>query len=292
MNTYTTPKILGIALTLGILGVLALAPTGTVSAQTYYHTQSATPAQLQAQIQLLMQQVALLQQLLDAQRGYAGSGSYCDPYRYDTYCDYYRSSDIRSIDVSFSGRMAQVRVEFYRGSTRNYALEARTEREVAQILSRELGLSAYEIERLIDRRYDDHYDDRYDVRSIDVTFNRNDADVVVRFRTSGTERFTIRNVYRDEDDVIRHIADRYRMRERDVERIIDFSRGDSYRDVRSIDVRFTRYDAEVTVRFYSGSTERFTIRDESSTRRVIEHIADRYDMRERDVEDLIRFDYD
>lgn len=277
-----------------IAGILTYAPAQTASAQTYY-TQTPTIAQLQAQIQMLIQQVALLQQLVDAQRGHGSYyDPYCDPYRYDRYCDpYTHRDDIRSIEVSFSGRMAHVRVEFYRGSTRNYALEARTEREVASQLSRELGISAYELERLIDRRYDDRYDDRDDIRSIDVVFSRDDAEVTVRFRNSSTSRFTIRNVYRSEREVVRELADRYNMRERDIERIIDFSGSDAHRDIRSIDVLFTRHDAEVTVRFRSGSTERFTIRNVSeSTRRVIEHIADRYNMRERDVEDLIRFDYD
>jgi len=275
---YASTALLSLAVALFVL-----VPTGQANAQTTYYTN----AQLQAQIQLLMQQVSLLQQQLPL-----ASNSY----HYDTcatsrYCDDHR---IDEIEVDFVGRVAQVRVVYDRGSDDRFALYANTTYEVAVALSRELNLPVVTIERLIDvvNGFDDDRGYDEDIRSIDVTFKNDDADVLVRFRDGDTDRFTIRNVDEDEDEVIEEIADRYDMRERDIEDLTDFEyeHGFDEDNLRYIDVDFYRNDAHIEVGFWNGKVDRLTLRNiHDDEDEVIEYLARRYDMDEDEVEDFIHF---
>lgn len=271
------------------VALFVLVPAGQANAQTTYYTN----AQLQAQIQLLMQQVSLLQQELPLTS---------NSYHYDTcttsrYCD---SNHIDEIEVDFVGHVAQVRVVYDRGSDDRYALYADTTYQVATALSRELNLPVVTIERLIDvvngfdddDRHHSDYDD--DIRSIDVTFEGDDADVLVRFDDGDTDRFTIHNVDEDEDEVIEEIADRYNEDEDDIEDLTDFEYEDGFDEdnIRYIDVEFYRDDADIEVGFWNGDTDRLTLRNvDEDEDEVIEYLANRYDMDEDDIEDLTNFDY-
>lgn len=269
-----------------MLAVFAVPMSSATAATTYYPY---TNASLQAQINALMLQVQLLQQQL-ALRGVSVPipSSSC----YDAYYCSGSTHDIDAIEVRFSGSMAQVRVEYDDNDVVHYAMRANTEYEVATILSRELRVSINDILRLIEE-----VDDRRsssDIRSIDVVFDRNDAEVTVRFRDGDRDRFTLRNVREDEDDVIEEIADRYNERERDIEDLIDFEYEDrrNQSDIRSIEVRFFSDDADIVVRFRNNNTDRFTLRNvDEDEDEVIEYLADRYNERERDIEDVIDFRY-
>ena len=86
------------------------------------HAQTYTTAQLQAQVALLMQQVALMQAQLPASAGsYSSTYHYADDcyddYYSARYCDDYRSTNhrtgtVKEIEVDFVGRVAQVRVHY------------------------------------------------------------------------------------------------------------------------------------------------------------------------------------
>lgn len=260
------------------LVALVLVPATPAHAQTYSN------AQLQAQVQLLLQQVALLQALLAQRGGYSYDVDY--DYGCRSSCDH----DIDRIEVDFVGRIAQIRVVYDSNrDDRRYALYADTVREVATALARELNLSVATIERLIDEDFD--YDERSDFRSIDVSFDDDDAHVVVRFRDGDTDRFTLRNVDDDEDEVIEELADRYNVREREIEDVIDFRFGSRNDDIDEIDVEFDRDDAHIVVRFDNGTVHRFTLRNvDEDEDDVIEYLADRYDVDEDDIEDVIDFE--
>lgn len=198
---------------------------------------SYTNAALLAQIQLLKAQLAALEQQLALQSAalpytptytstYTPSSCYTDIYG-SRYCvtdtQYYGDvDDIDSIEVDFVGDIAQVRVEFDDGDTEFYAFEADTITEMAQRLSLELHASVASIIRLTDEIDGDDRHDDDDIRSIDVTFDGDDADVVVRFRDGDTDRFTLHDVDEDEDEVIELLADRYDMDEDDIKDVIDF----------------------------------------------------------------------
>lgn len=269
------------------IALVALMPASAAHAQTY------STAQLQAQVALLMQQVALMQAQLPASVGsYSSTYHYADDCSYDRYCDTYRSTSYRSgdideIEVDFVGRVAQVRINYFGRDDRRYALYADSVREVAEALSRELGLSVLTIERLIDvTDFDD--DDYEDIRSIDVDFSGDDAHVLVRFRDGDTDRFTLRNVDRDEDEVIEEIADRYDERESRIEHLVDFDFDGN--DIRDIDVDFFSDDAEITVRFYDGDTDRFVLREvDEDEDDVIRYLARRYDESKSFIEDIADF---
>ena len=265
------------------LAFFALIPSATAEA-------AYTNAQLQVQIQLLMQQALLLQAQLPA-TNYTTYNSYdCYDYVYgSSYCGDTYNSSISRIEVDFVGRVAQVRVVYRSRDDRRYSLYANTTREVANGLTRELGLSALQIERLIDvvNGFDDDYAD--DIRSIDVSFDDDDASVVVRFRNSTTDRFTLRNVDGDEDEVIEKIADRYNVSERAIEDITDFANSYS-RDFDFIDADFFDDDVDITIRFRNGTIDRYTIRNVDYDRNeVIEYLADRYDVSERVIKSAINF---
>lgn len=278
-----------IGLSLALAAVVFMPPLSASAATTY------TNASLQAQIQALILQVQLLQQQL-ALRGistpsvYPYTSSYCynNSYCYGGWNDDY---DIDEIEVRFVGRIAQVRVEEGRDVTL-YAIEARTRQEVAEALSRELRVSVSSILRLIDE-VDGHRYHNDDIRSIDVVFEDDDADITVRFRDGDTDRFTLRNVDEDRDEVIEYLADRYDERERDIEDLIDFEYEDDDRDdIRSIDVEFYSDDAYIVIRFRNGDTDHITLRNvDEDEDEVIEYLADRYDMDEDDIEDVIDFEY-
>lgn len=268
------------------LVALILVPSAPAHAQSAY-----TTAQLQAQIQLLLQQLAQLQAQVAALKG---GTLYYDSTCYYSYCTPQYRTDIDEIEVDFVGDVAQVRVEFDDRDTKRYALYADTVREVAEGLATELSLPASTIERLIDvvNGFDDD-DDHEDIRRIDVTFEDDDADVVVRFRDGDTDRFTLRNVDEDEDEVIEEIADRYHEDEDDIEDVIDFEyEDDTDSDIRRIDVDFYSDDAHITVYFFSGRIDTITLTNvDDDEDEVIEYLADRYNERERDIDDVIDFDY-
>lgn len=263
---------------------------------------ASSEAALLAQIQLLRQQLAAIeQQILRGQTTSVPTACWTDTYG-NRYCPTTTSQtsryptsagDIDRIEVDFVGRIAQVRVEYDDDDDEFFAVEADTESDVARLLEPELRVAASTILRLMDEvddRDSRHNDD--DIEDIDVDWEGDDADVTVRFEDGDRDRFTLRNVDRDEDDVIEEIADRYNEDEDDIEDVIDFDDNSSTRnDIRSIDVDFRGDDADVVVRFRNGNTDRFTLRNvDDDEDEVIELLADRYDMDEDDIEDMIDFD--
>lgn len=261
--------------------------------------QAATTAELLAQVQLLKAQLQALEQqlLLRGTVGSSLSDCYTDIFgrvycvtQTQTFTD--NADNIDRIEVDFVGDIAQVRVEFDDDDTEFYAFEADTIIEMAELLSPELRVSIAAIVRLTDEVNNGHHSDDDDIRSIDVDFVGDDADVVVRFEDGDTDRFTLRDVDRDEDEVIEELADRYDEDEDDIENITNFdddSNDDD--DIESIDVDFVGDDADVTVRFEDGDTDRFTLHDvDDDEDEVIELLADRYNMDEDDIEDVIDFD--
>jgi hypothetical protein len=259
-----------------------------------------TSASLLSQIQYLKQQLAELEQQLRAGQSTLPSNCYTDRYG-NRYCTsaapqhfYSNANDIDSIEVDFVGRVAQVRVEYDRGDDEFFAVEADTESEVAALLEPELNLPAATILRLMDEVSGSRGHSRRnnnDIDDITVTWRGNDADVRVRFEDNDTDRFTLRNVDRDRNDVIGELADRYDVDDNDIEDVIDFNGSSGNRDdIRDIRVNFHGDDADVTVHFDNGSTQRFTLSNvDDDEDEVISRLADRYDMSERDIEDIIDF---
>jgi hypothetical protein len=160
----------------------------------------------------------------------------------------YNNTNINRIEVNFVGDIAQIRVLFNNTDARLYAFQATNTSEVAQLLAPELNLPPTTILGLITQihntaryryndfnynttsRYDNRtYNDRYtrnttsDIRDIIVDFSGNDANIFVRFRGGSTDRFTLNSVYRDENDTIRRLADRYNMSRRDIDDVIYFN---------------------------------------------------------------------
>ncbi|MBI4087004.1 hypothetical protein HY416_03435 [Candidatus Kaiserbacteria bacterium] len=284
---YIFAPFLALVLALGTLAPYAEAET--------------SQAALLAQIQLLRQQLAAIeQQILSAPAPSVSTACWTDIYgnRYcpttTTQISRYSTSagDIDRIEVDFVGRMAQVRVEYDDDDDEFFAVEADTESDVARLLEPELRVAASTLLRLMDEVDDFDDDDEDDIEDIDVDWDDDDADVTVRFEDNDTDRFTLHDVDRDEDDVIEEIADRYNEDEDDIEDVIDFDDDrDTDEDIEDIDVDWDGDDADVTVRFEDGDTDRFTLsnvdRDEDD---VIEELADRYDMDEDDIEDVIDFD--
>ncbi len=277
------------------VAALVLVPSAQAQAAT---TVAYTNASIQAQLQALIAQVQLLQQIL-ASRGVTTptyNWGNCYGYGYQYGCGGYYSDDnaddIDSIEVNFDGRMAQVRVEFDDDDTELYAVEAQTIRRVAELLSPVLKVSVPTLERIINE--DDWNDDDEDIRSIDVEWDGDDADVVVRFRDGDTDRFTLRNVDEDEDDVIEEIADRYNEDEDDIEDIIDFEDGndnDNDADIESIEVEWDGDDADITVEFEDGDEDNLRLNNvDEDEDEVIEYLANRYDIDEDEVEDVIDFE--
>lgn len=288
------------------LALFAFAPAAPASAATSAATASllAQVQQLKAQLQVLEQQL-LLRGTTAAPTLPAPADCYTDQYG-RVYCVtsaantqvFAGRNDIDRIVVDFVGDFAQVRVEYDDDDTEFYAVEARTLADVARLLEPELRVSAATLLSLMDEisgnSRSSRNDNDDDIRDIDVDFDGNDADVVVRFDDGDTDQFTLRNVDRDEDDVIDELADRYDMDEDDIEDIIDFDNNGNNNnddDIDSIDVDFRGDDADVIVRFEDGRTHRFTYRNvDDDEDEVIDLLADRYDMDEDVIEDMIDFD--
>lgn len=270
-----------------LLAGVILVPTARANAAT-----SSTHESLLAQIQALQALLDSLERQIRDQGGLGYDHNNC--YR-DTYGGRYcidnpnhgdRADNIDRIEVDFNGDYAQVRVVYDDGDVKRYAIKADTEDEVAAQLSSELNLSKATILNLIE---EDDGDD--EVRSIDVTWRSNHAEIVVRLRNGDVDRFTIANMNRNEGRVIDELANRYDMDEDDVRDVIDFDGNDTSDDIESIDVTFDGDDADVVVRFEDDDTERFTLRNvDEDEDEVISLLADRYDMDEEDIEDLIDFD--
>lgn len=257
-----------------------------------------TTAQLLSQIQFLKAQLQALEQQLLLQTNTASSPQcYTDTYgrRYCTVDtqSFSNRNNIDTIEVDFVGRIAQVRVQLDDGDSEYYAFDARTKDEVATLLASTLGRSYASILALIDTvsSFTRSSSNHTDIRSINVDFVGNDANVLVRFRDGDTDRFTFRNVDHSESTVISRLADRYDESRSAIRDLIDFSNRTTNNDIRNIDVTFSRDDADILVRFHNGGTERFTLRDvDDDEDEVISRLADRYDMSERDIEDVIDFD--
>jgi hypothetical protein len=278
-----------------VLAVLAFAPTTPVHA--------ATTASLLAQIQLLKAQLAALEQELLLRDTTSSTGlTDCFTVSGIRYCvrdsgldtrDFSNADNIDTIEVDFVGDIAQVRVEFDDGDTNFYAIEADTLGDVARLLAPELRLSAATTLRLLDEvnSFDRNNGNGNDIDSIDVDFDGDDADVVVQFDDRDTDRFTLRNVDRDEDEVIERLADRYNEDENDIEDWIDFdNNGNNNNNIDTIDVDFFSDDVSVVVRFRNGNTDRFTLRNVDDNKdEIIERLADRYNEDEDDIEDVIDF---
>ena len=255
-----------------------------------------------AQIQYLKTQLAALEQQL-LLRGTIGTPTLGNCYTDGSgrvFCAtnapstlfYTSATDIDRIEVDFVGDIAQVRVEYDDDDDEFYAVEADTESDVARLLEPELRVAASTLLRLMDEvdDFDDNDRNDDDIEDIDVDWDGDDADVTVRFEDDDTDRFTINNVDRDEDDVIEEIADRYNEDEDDIEDVIDFDDDRDDDDIDSIDVDFFGDDADIIVRFEDGDTERFTLTNvDNDEDEVIERLADRYDMDEDDIEDIIDF---
>ena len=107
--------------------------------------------------------------------------------------------------------------------------------------------------------------------------------VEVEYEDGEDDNFTVNET--DENDIIEEVADRLDMSERDVEDEIDFE----YADIDEIEVEVSNDVSYVTVRFEDNSTMNFTIFEDDEDE-LIEKIADRLDMDEDDVEDVIEFD--
>src|SRR3989338_7784569 len=267
---------------------------------------ASTNAELLTQIQFLKAQLAALEQELLLRSAVApvytapvstlgncytttSGARYC----YTTTARLNDSDDIDTVEVDFVGDMAQVRVEFDDDDDEFYAFEANTLSEVAELIADELNISVADARGLVEevnggrRNRDDD-----DIRDIDVDFVGDDADVVVRFEDGDTDRFTLRNVDRSRNKVIEKLADRYDEDEDDIEDVTDFDDDrDNDDDIRSIDVDFDDDDADVVVRFEDNDTERFTLTNvDDDEDEVIERLADRYDMDEDDIVDVIDFD--
>ncbi len=278
------------------VAALVLAPSAQAQAAT---TVAYNNANIQAQLQALIAQVQLLQQIL-ASRGVTPTYGNCTGYGYQYACTGYpafyddNADDIDSIEVDFDGRMAQVRVEFDNDDTELYAVEAQTIRRVAELLSPVLKVSVPTLERIInDDDWNDDNDDE-DIDSIEVEWDGDDADVTVEFEDGDEDRFTLRNVDEDEDDVIEEIADRYNEDEDDIEDVIDFEDGndnDNDADIESIEVEWDGDDADVTVEFEDGDEDTLTISNvDEDENEVIEYLADEYNIDEDEVEDVIEFE--
>ncbi len=278
--------------TLLICTISLCIPSATVYAAT------PTTAQLLSQIQFLKAQLQALEQQLLLQTNTASSPQcYTDTYgrRYCTVDtqSFSNRNNIDTIEVDFVGRIAQVRVQLDDGDSEYYAFDARTKDEVATLLASTLGRSYASILALIDTvsSFTRSSSNHTDIRSINVDFVGNDANVLVRFRDGDTDRFTFRNVDHSESTVISRLADRYDESRSAIRDLIDFSNRTTNNDIRNIDVTFSRDDADILVRFHNGGTERFTLRDvDDDEDEVISRLADRYDMSERDIEDVIDFD--
>ena len=306
------------SLSIALAGVLFV-PTLTAQAQTTY----TNTASLLAQIQLLKAQLATIEQQL-LLRG-ATVPAYTVPvyaalpgtplYNYNT-VNYY----INRIEVSFSGSTAQVRVVFNNGNTQFYALQAYNTSDVAQMLAPELNLSPATILPLITQVTNNSYNYNYgynynsgynnsnnynynysynntNLRTVDVTFTSNDADVTVRFQNGTTDRFMLRNEYGSQSQVISDIASRYNENTNAVRNIITFNNtynngnNYNYNNISSISVNFSGNDAYVVVRYRNGNTtDQFTInsvyRDQNS---VINNLASRYNMSTGDIRNVISF---
>lgn len=127
---------------------------------------------------------------------------------------------------------------------------------------------------------------------IEVDFGGNFAQVRVEYDDDDTEFYAVEAG--TESDVARLLAPELRVSAAALLRLIDEVDDDDRDDdddIEDIDVDFDGDDANVRVRFENDDTDRFTLRDvDRSRNEVIERLADRYDMDEDDIEDVIDFD--
>ena len=132
--------------------------------------------------------------------------------------------------------------------------------------------------------------DSDDIDTVEVDFVGDMAQVRVEFDDDDDEFYAFEAGTLSE--VAELIADELNISVADARDLVDeVNGGGRDDDIRDIDVDFEDDDADVVVRFEDDDTDRFTLhevdRDEDE---VIEELADRYDMDEDDIEDLIDFD--
>ena len=280
------------------LAAVVSVPTARAQVSTSYSSSS-----LLTQIQFLKTQLAALEQQILLRNTVVPTYTYnlntnsCYTDIYGSrYCpvdnkNYNSINAIDRIEVDFVGNIAQVHVLFTNGDNRFYAFNARTEYEVSQLLSQELSVSSTTILGLIGNTGYTNNNYNTDINRIDVALNSRDADVTVRFRNGTIDRFTLRNINRNENTVIAEVADRYRENRRAVEDLIRFDDStNNFNDIRRIDVDFVGNDADIFVRFRVSNTDRFTLRNVNHNQsEVIRRLAGRYDMSRTTIEDLTNF---
>lgn len=120
------------------------------------------------------------------------------------------------------------------------------------------------------------------VDEITATISGERTRVEVEYDDGEDDSFTVDET--DEDDIIEVVADRIDMRESDVEDEIEFE----YADIDEIEAEVEDGYSYITVRFEDTSSLRFTIFEDDEDE-LIEKIADRLDIDEDEVEDVIDF---
>ncbi len=146
------------------------------------------------------------------------------------------------------------------------------------------------IDRIDEEQDDDDRDrdrDGDDIDEIEAVITEDGTEVTVEY-DDGTDRdFDVDED--DEDDIIEEIADELDIDEDVVEDLIEFEY--DFGDLDEIVVEIDEDEGESFVKiFFEDETKAFTT-DETDEDDIIEEIADRYDLDEDDIEDVIEFDY-
>lgn len=109
------------------------------------------------------------------------------------------------------------------------------------------------------------------------------AEVTVEYDNGDDEEFTVDET--DEDDIIEAVADRLDISKGDVEDEIKFERA----EIDEIEVEVTTDVSFITIRYEDGSKETLTVFEDEEDE-LIEKLAEKLDMDEDDIEDVIEFD--
>lgn len=143
---------------------------------------------------------------------------------------------------------------------------------------------AKEAEEKADDAEDAIGDERSDaIDRITATISGDSARIEVEYDDGEDDSFTVNES--DENDIIEAVADKLDISESDVEDEIRFETA----DIDRIEVEVSSGVSFVTVRFEDRSTRTFTI-FEDDEEELIEKLAERLNMDEDDVEDVIKFD--
>lgn len=149
----------------------------------------------------------------------------------------------------------------------------------------ELAEEAEELAEDAEDRIDEEEDDDRDSDEIDeinVEIGDGESEVEVEYEDGDDLKFDVDED--DEEDIIEAIAKKLDIDEEDVEDLVEFD----YGDVDSIEVRIDEDSALVRVFYDAGAEERLRpdLTDEED---IIEYVADKLDMDEDEVEDIIDF---